>query len=231
MNAANDETHSTKPTGASPAATTNVGRPSAPASGTWRALQPRQRHIGSFGVSGISAIACPRSVSPASSLVMSRASVREAIRCLETMDLVDVRHGQGVFVREAGDLNFLVRMDTSFQDAITRRAKNHLYRDLLKHIAGLSIGSHRISLSVPGRAVQVIDKHAWMCSTPAYRPASSASAIPSSTLKLRVPEGTRHPGRFRQPERHGAGQRHWRAGRRQCARRLPRSCNRPSLEE
>lgn len=36
-------------------------------------------------------------------LSMSRASVREALRGLEALGLVDVRHGQGVFVREAGD--------------------------------------------------------------------------------------------------------------------------------
>jgi GntR family transcriptional repressor for pyruvate dehydrogenase complex len=155
-------------------------------------------------------------------LGMSRPSVREAIRGLEAMGLVDVRHGQGVYVREAGeaaddaffagwqvdhsyaigellafrlliepqlaalaaehadarfvdelagimaameaaaevgDLNVLVQMDTSFHDAITRRAGNRLYRDLLDHIAGLSIDSRRISLSVPGRAVQVIASH------------------------------------------------------------------------
>jgi GntR family transcriptional repressor for pyruvate dehydrogenase complex len=155
-------------------------------------------------------------------LGMSRASVREAIRGLEAMNLVDVRHGQGVFVREAGeaaedaffagwqvdhtyaigellafrlliepelaalaaehadarfvdeltgilrameaaaaagDLSLLVEMDTSFHDAITRRAGNRLYRDLLEHIAGLSIDSRRISLSVPGRALQVIGAH------------------------------------------------------------------------
>jgi len=33
-------------------------------------------------------------------LGMSRASVREAIRSLEAMGLIDVRHGQGLFVRE-----------------------------------------------------------------------------------------------------------------------------------
>jgi len=43
-------------------------------------------------------------------LGMSRASVREAIRGLEALGLVDVRHGQGVFVRlaegEAGEARF-----------------------------------------------------------------------------------------------------------------------------
>ncbi len=36
-------------------------------------------------------------------LGMSRASIREAIRGLEAMGLVDVRHGQGVFVRQAAE--------------------------------------------------------------------------------------------------------------------------------
>ncbi len=156
-------------------------------------------------------------------LGMSRASVREAIRGLEAMGLIDVRHGQGVFVREAGvaaedaffagwqidhtyaisellafrmliepelaalaaehaddrfveelagimssmeaaaaagNLDLLVQSDTAFHEAISRRAGNRLYRDLLEHIAGLSIDSRRISLSVPGRAVQVIAMHA-----------------------------------------------------------------------
>jgi GntR family transcriptional repressor for pyruvate dehydrogenase complex len=153
---------------------------------------------------------------------MSRASVREAIRSLETMGLVDVRHGQGAFVRDSGesaedrffsgwhadhrypidellafrlliepelaalaaehadatfiaelrtltgameeatgtdDLPLLVQLDTAFHDAITRRAANRLYRDMLDHVAELLIDSRRISLSVPGRAGQVVAAH------------------------------------------------------------------------
>lgn len=156
-------------------------------------------------------------------LGMSRASVREAIRGLEAMGLVDVRHGQGAFVREAndggggdaffahwqrdhtysigeilafrllvepelaglaagqadgpfvdtlaatmtameeaaraGDVPALVRLDTEFHDAITRRAGNRLYRDLLDHVAQLLIDSRHISLAVPGRAERVIASH------------------------------------------------------------------------
>lgn len=155
-------------------------------------------------------------------LGMSRASVREAIRGLEAMGLVDVRHGQGVFVRESpegitetsfagwqmdhsysigellafrlliepelaalaasnadeafieelqlvmsameqaaegGDLAALVRFDTAFHDAITRRAGNRLYQDTLEHVGQLLIDSRRISLSVPGRARKVVDAH------------------------------------------------------------------------
>jgi DNA-binding GntR family transcriptional regulator len=49
-----------------------------------------------------------------------------------------------------GSLSALVQYDTAFHDAITRRAGNRLYRDLLGHVAQLSIDSRRISLSVPG---------------------------------------------------------------------------------
>ena len=155
-------------------------------------------------------------------LGMSRASVREAIRGLEATGVVDVRHGQGVFVRssedrtgttsfsswntehrysigellafrlliepelaalaaehadasfveeldtimnamedaaEAGDLDTLVSLDTSFHDAITRRAGNQLYKDLLDVVGQLLVESRRISLGVPGRAGLVIDAH------------------------------------------------------------------------
>jgi GntR family transcriptional repressor for pyruvate dehydrogenase complex len=154
-------------------------------------------------------------------LSMSRASIREAIRGIEALGLIDVRHGQGVFVREAGegssplfaswstdhdyaigellafrlllepelaalaaeqaddtfvdglnailagtedavqrgDLVALVQCDTAFHDAITRRAGNQLYADLLDRVTGLLIDSRRISLSVPGRAAKVLARH------------------------------------------------------------------------
>jgi GntR family transcriptional regulator, transcriptional repressor for pyruvate dehydrogenase complex len=154
-------------------------------------------------------------------LSMSRASVREAIRGLEALGLVDVRHGRGVFVRDtsepisplfaswsaeheyaigevlafrlllepelaalaaeraddtfvaaldailqamdeaatSGDLVGLVQCDTAFHDAITRRAGNRLYADLLGRVTGLLIESRRISLGVPGRADKVIARH------------------------------------------------------------------------
>jgi GntR family transcriptional repressor for pyruvate dehydrogenase complex len=60
---------------------------------------------------------------------------------------------------EAGDLPALVRCDTAFHDAITRRAGNRLYRDMLERVADLLIDSRRISLGVPGRAVQVVTAH------------------------------------------------------------------------
>lgn len=179
-------------------------------------------------------------------LGMSRASVREAIRGLEAMRLVDVRHGQGVFVREAGeaadeaffagwqvdhtyaigellafrlliepelaalaadhtderfvdelagimkamevaatagDLSLMVQMDTSFHEVITRRAGNRLYRDLLEHIAGLSIDSRRISLSVPGRALQVIDMHNRIVAAIASGDPTEASLAMQAHLK------------------------------------------------
>jgi GntR family transcriptional repressor for pyruvate dehydrogenase complex len=155
-------------------------------------------------------------------LGMSRASLREAIRSLEAMGLVDVRHGQGVFVRDGGDdasapsfaswsaehrysigellafrllvepelaalaaehadvafvdelvhtmdmmeraaaasdLAALVQGDTAFHEAITRRAGNKLYSDLLSHVGQLLIDSRRISLGVPGRGAQVVAAH------------------------------------------------------------------------
>lgn len=137
------------------------------------------------------------------------------------MGLVDVRHGQGVFVRSAheadapafarwniehgysigellafrllvepelaalaaeqadlpfieeltaimvsmqeaaarSDLPELTRLDTAFHDAITRRAGNRLYRDLLGQVGQLLIESRQISLGVPGRASQVVAVH------------------------------------------------------------------------
>lgn len=193
-------------------------------------------------------------------LGMSRASVREAIRGLEAMGLVDVRHGQGVFVREAGgaadeaffagwqadhtytigellafrlliepelaalaaehaderfveelrdilsvmaaaaaaqDLDALVQADTSFHDAITRRAGNRLYRDLLEHVAGLSTDSRRISLGVPGRANRVIDTHARIVAAiAAGDPAGAAAAMEAHLDRFATDMHVRPVGRF-----------------------------------
>lgn len=174
-------------------------------------------------------------------LAMSRASIREALRGLEAMGLVQVRHGQGVFVREGGegqgfeggffagwqsehtyaigellafrlliepelaalaaahadpqfvkelnrtldameeaaaaaDLDLLVKLDTAFHDAVNRRAGNRLYSHLLDHIAQLSIDSRRISLGVPGRAIQVVAAHRAVAGAIAMRDPASASA-------------------------------------------------------
>jgi len=180
-------------------------------------------------------------------LGMSRASLREAIRSLEAMGMVDVRHGQGVYVRdatdegreaffsgwqiehsyaieelvsfrllvepelaalaaehadhefvgelvmimtameaavEAGDLEALVTCDTAFHDAITRRAGNRLYRDLLELVAGLLIDSRRISLGVPGRAARVAAAHNRIVE--AIRSADPAAAHAAMRAHLRA---------------------------------------------
>jgi DNA-binding FadR family transcriptional regulator len=60
---------------------------------------------------------------------------------------------------ERSNLHELVQLDTAFHDAITTRAGNRLYLDLLNQVAQALVDSRRISLSVPGRALQVTQAH------------------------------------------------------------------------
>ena len=57
------------------------------------------------------------------------------------------------------DLDALVGLDTAFHGAITGRAGNVLYRDLLDGMGQSLVDSRRISLGVPGRLALVVAGH------------------------------------------------------------------------
>lgn len=64
----------------------------------------------------------------AAALGVNRASVREAVKRLEFLELVEVRHGQGTFVRELGDSSALQLMEALLRDRRT------VTRDLLEQL-------------------------------------------------------------------------------------------------
>lgn len=63
-------------------------------------------------------------------LRVNRASVREAVKRLEFLELVEVRHGQGTFVREVGDSSALQVIETLLRDP--RTVNVELLRQLLE---------------------------------------------------------------------------------------------------
>jgi GntR family transcriptional repressor for pyruvate dehydrogenase complex len=64
----------------------------------------------------------------AGALGVNRASVREALKRLEFLELVEVRHGQGTFVRELGASSALQVIETLLRDP------NTVTRDLLRQL-------------------------------------------------------------------------------------------------
>ncbi|MEN8184405.1 MAG: GntR family transcriptional regulator, partial [Myxococcota bacterium] len=64
----------------------------------------------------------------AAALHVNRASVREAVKRLEFLELVEVRHGHGTFVCELGDSSALQLVEALLRDRHT------LTRDLLRQI-------------------------------------------------------------------------------------------------
>lgn len=55
----------------------------------------------------------------AEQLAVNRASVREAVKRLEFLELVEVRHGQGTFVRDVGESSALQVIETLLRDPRT----------------------------------------------------------------------------------------------------------------
>ena len=66
----------------------------------------------------------------AEALRVNRASVREAVKHLEFLELVEVRHGQGTFVREVSDSSALQVIETLLRDPHT--VTTELLRQLLE---------------------------------------------------------------------------------------------------
>ncbi len=66
----------------------------------------------------------------AEALNVNRASVREAVKRLEFLELVEVRHGQGTYVRGVGDSSALQVIETLLRDP--RTVTTELLRQLLE---------------------------------------------------------------------------------------------------
>ena len=72
----------------------------------------------------------------AAALQVNRASVREAVKRLEFLELVEVRHGQGTFVRE---------VSAFLRDEERATKAQEMVRSLLQDAARLGIGAEELS--------------------------------------------------------------------------------------
>jgi len=86
----------------------------------------------------------------AAHLGVNRSSVREAVRRLEGLELVSVRHGQGTFVREASDSSALQIVEALLREprAITvdlLRQTLLFRRDIVLRVVELAVQHHRAS--------------------------------------------------------------------------------------
>ena len=117
----------------------------------------------------------PRDVLPperelAASLGISRASLREAIRALNTMNLVETRHGGGTFVTSldprllAQPINFLLQVDPTslshlfdvrivLEVGAARLAAPRITDTDLAHLEGLAAAAAQSALNEPSRYI------------------------------------------------------------------------------
>jgi GntR family transcriptional repressor for pyruvate dehydrogenase complex len=84
----------------------------------------------------------------AESLAVNRASVREALKRLEFLELIDVRHGQGSFVRELHGSSALQLIEDLLQDRRTITAE--LLRQILEFRRHMTV--HAVELAARNRS-------------------------------------------------------------------------------
>jgi len=94
----------------------------------------------------------------AAHLGVNRSSVREAVRRLEGLELVTVRHGQGTFVRDAADSSALQIVEALLREprAITvdlLRQTLVFRRDIVLRVVELAVRHHRTSHLERARAL------------------------------------------------------------------------------
>jgi GntR family transcriptional repressor for pyruvate dehydrogenase complex len=82
------------------------------------------------------------------SLAVNRASVREALKRLEFLELIEVRHGQGSFVREIRDSSALQLIEDLLQDRRTITAE--LLRQILEFRRHMTV--HAVELAASNRS-------------------------------------------------------------------------------
>jgi len=90
----------------------------------------------------------------AGQLDVNRASVREAVKRLEFLELVEVRHGQGTFVREPSDSSALQIVETLLRDPRT------VTRDLLLQILEFRrhVSLHVVELAARNRSEAQLER-------------------------------------------------------------------------
>ena len=90
----------------------------------------------------------------ANALQVNRASVREAVKRLEFLELLEVRHGQGTFVREVGDSSALQVIETLLRDPRT------VTTDLLRQILEFRrhVTTHVVELAARNRRPEHVQR-------------------------------------------------------------------------
>lgn len=96
----------------------------------------------------------PNERSLAASLGVNRSSVREALRRLEFLELIEVRHGQGSFVREISESSALQLIEEVLRDPQTVTAD--LLRQLLEFRRHMTV--QVVELAVRNRTREQIDR-------------------------------------------------------------------------
>src|SRR6185295_15255271 len=98
----------------------------------------------------------------AEKFVVSRTSVREALRALESLGLIDIRPGEGTFVREVSIdalIGPLALLMTTQREAIGEAAHNRAITRVVHAIMDLLAQSREESINTPGRATRSHQDH------------------------------------------------------------------------
>lgn len=90
----------------------------------------------------------------AEALGVNRSSVREALRRLEFLELIEVRHGQGSFVRDISDSSALQLIEALLRDRRTITAD--LLRQILEFRRHIMV--HVVELAARNRTPELIDR-------------------------------------------------------------------------
>ena len=90
----------------------------------------------------------------AEALQVNRASVREAVKRLEFLELLEVRHGQGTFVRQVGDSSALQVIETLLRDPHT--VTTDLLRQILEFRRHVTI--HVVELAARNRRPEHVQR-------------------------------------------------------------------------
>lgn len=117
-----------------------------------------QLRIGIFSGSYPPGSRLPNERELAEALQVNRGSVREALQRLEFLELVEVRHGQGAFVRELGDSSALQLVETLLRDPHTvtvdlLRQLLEFRRDVTLQVVGRAARNRSQAQMVRGRAL------------------------------------------------------------------------------
>jgi GntR family transcriptional repressor for pyruvate dehydrogenase complex len=106
-------------------------------------------------------------------LGVNRSSVREALRRLEFLELVEVRHGQGSFVREIGDSSALQLIEALLRDR--RTITGDLLRQILEFRRHITI--HVVELAARNRTPELIERARALLAREAHAGSDPVTAL------------------------------------------------------